>query len=283
MARLVSYKAKDENRYSTFGNEVSCNSNENLTEPKRFKLMPKKKQRRPPTISELANANGNRAHAHCPVAATVATVAVAMNDRTRNRNTSSRLALCPKLCCQQRKSYPNLGKCWWYLCCWGCCNLCKRASYSCDDDDDDIDAKFEQYKYEMRMKESGQAVAVAGNAADGGKVGDRQRNSFGKNGRKYWNWNWNDSLRSNSDKFLETLEHDLDGGDNRGFRRSGGYCNPVMRITKGHIYIYNACHSIFIMFSNMRILMNERRGSRARRAGKMCWRCERSKGKPQNQ
>lgn len=27
--------------------------------------------------------------------------------------------------------------------------------------------------------------------------------------RKYWNWN--DSLRSNSDKFLETLEYDMDG------------------------------------------------------------------------
>lgn len=61
-------------------------------------------------------------------------------------------------------------------------------------------------------------------------------------GKKHWNWNWNDSLRSNSDKFLETLEHDLDGGSggggglgDRAFRRSGGYCNPMIRITRGFV------------------------------------------------
>lgn len=64
-------------------------------------------------------------------------------------------------------------------------------------------------------------------------------------GKKYCNWNWNDSLRSNSDKFLETLEHDLDGGGgclgDREYRRSAGYCNPMIRITRGFVLLLFAC------------------------------------------
>lgn len=107
-----------------------------------------------------------------------------------------------------------------------------------DDDDDDIDAKFEQYKREMNMQS-----APSGDGGGSGAAGHNnnalqipeiafatdQIVTFHTNGgnkevvaptpsptkskrfryRKYWNWN--DSLRSNSDKFLETLEYDMDG------------------------------------------------------------------------
>lgn len=200
MARLVSYKTKDENRYSTFGNDASCNSHENLTDTNRFKLIPKKKIQSPkskiktikmtatakrttaPTISASATRNdlilkstGNSVRNHV--------TNVNINKRRINNSSSSsnahysgsRSALCPKLCCRQRKAYLNLGKCGWYLCCWGCCNLCKCTGYGCnndndDDDDDDIDAKFEQYKCEMRLK--GNVAAATAAAATGTHNGD---------------------------------------------------------------------------------------------------------------
>lgn len=49
MAKLVSYKAKDDGRYSMFGNDMFCNSNENLTESRHFRLVPKKKKQQPVT------------------------------------------------------------------------------------------------------------------------------------------------------------------------------------------------------------------------------------------
>lgn len=203
MARLVSYKTKDENRYSTFGNEASCNSHENLTDTSRFKLIPKKKIQSPkskikttktsataamrttaptaiPTISASATRNdlilksaGNSVRNHV--------TNININKRRINNSSSSsnahrsgsRLALCPKLCCRQRRNYLNLGKCGWYLCCGGCCNLCKCFGYGCnndndDDDDDDIDAKFEQYKCEMRLKENMAAAAAAASGTNNG-------------------------------------------------------------------------------------------------------------------
>lgn len=80
----------------------------------------------------------------------------------------------------------------------------------------------------MRLREANGGA----NASGDGHVTAKARNSLGR-GKKYWNWNWNDSMRSNSDKFLETLEHDLEV--DRGCRRSG-YCNPVIRITQGRYW-----------------------------------------------
>lgn len=283
MARLVSYKAKDENRYSTFGNEVSCNSNENLTESRRFTLIPKKKIR-PTTVNNSKSSSvSTMSSSTAPNESANKTALLSatenpthrmsnMNEQHCNRNigkrftnnnipgsrtgtiSSSRLALCSKLCCRQQQTYPILGKCGWFVCCWACCAPCKR--FGCcgnrdaghDDDDDDIDAKFEQYKAEMRLKEN-MAVAAADGAGITSKLADRPRSSFGRSGKKYWHWNWNDSLRSNSDKFLETLEHDLDseGCGAAAFRRSGGYCNPMMRNTQGCWFFFH--HIIlFLLF-----------------------------------
>lgn len=137
--------------------------------------------------------------------------------------------------------------CWRKWCCClsprKCC--CGGSNFDDDeDDDDDIDAKFERYKYELRLKElnsncvptdaaiidtsdAGEStvqfnfhrneasVAIdtnqahhcpsTPNATANGKNQKTKKFSY----RKYWNWN--DSLRSNSDKFLETLEYDMDG------------------------------------------------------------------------
>lgn len=150
--------------------------------------------------------------------------------------------------------------CWWKWCCRRKC--CARFCCGCNDnddsenDDDDIDAKFEQYKYEMRLNElkrehcdrvneeqetslqlnsycndalpplplpttttttiaiHDQKTSNDGNAINDaivGKTVPTKTTSKIFRYRKYWNWNTNDSLRSNSDKFLETLEYDMDG------------------------------------------------------------------------
>lgn len=224
MARLVSYKAKDENRYSTFGNEVSCNSNENLTERNSFKLVPKRRVSPLPSTIPV-------------VVAPIAPRPLVATNTTKELN-CSRLALCSKCCHHRWKYCPTIYDCCWYVCCWGCCNRWKRSSYGCDDDDD-IDAKFEQYKYEMRLREANGGA----NASGDGQATAKARNSLGR-GKKYWNWNWNDSMRSNSDKFLETLEHDLEV--DRGCRRSG-YCNPVIRITQGR-YWFSFLFFSFVYF-----------------------------------
>lgn len=162
--------------------------------------------------------------------------------------------------------------CWcprWWLCCKRKC--CARICCGCidyndidndvddddNDDDDDIDAKFEQYKREIRLNElKTECKRNDGDTANGmqetsfqsnlyrielsssstasttisydnqlnpitneGNTMNTEATSLGKTVknptsiisryRKYWNWD--DSLRSNSDKFLETLEYDMDG------------------------------------------------------------------------
>lgn len=148
---------------------------------------------------------------------------------TRKRNCTWRQFCC---CCP------------WRICCFGC-SRCQHNAADDDDDDDDIDAKFEQYKREMKLNSATVAAAAATTTTAKSGAGSGYDNSalqvpeitftadqivtFHMNGgekeavvltpsptkskrfryRKYWNWN--DSLRSNSDKFLETLEYDMDG------------------------------------------------------------------------
>lgn len=167
---------------------------------------------------------------------------------------SSNASCCNRCCCCCFS--------WWKWCCKRKC--CARICCGCIDYDDsendecDIDAKFEQYKYEMRLNElkrereyeHGQEYSDIVNESpetsfqsnsyriespttsnqnhnnntvpnDGNKLCETATSTATINGktlkptsiifryRKYWNWN--DSLRSNSDKFLETLEYDMDG------------------------------------------------------------------------
>lgn len=264
MARLVSYKARDENRYSTFGGEVECNSSENLTETNRIKLMFKTKSSSASTsngISQVKKKTPIKSSKKCRKSmpssqrVTISTIAssspsaLVSNGGTSttmqkswqsSRVSKSKFNCCsfwPIQCARKRN-------CTWrqFCCCCSrtvgcfCCSRCRDNV--ADDDDDDIDAKFEQYKREMNMHS-----AASGDGDDGGAMGHDnnalqvpeiifstdQIVTFHTSGskkevvepmpsptkskrfryRKYWNWN--DSLRSNSDKFLETLEYDMDG------------------------------------------------------------------------
>lgn len=217
MARLVSYKVRDENRYRTFGGEVECNSSENLTETNRIKLMFKTKSSSPSTPSPLPSASQIGKKKKLPIKS---------SKKSKKSTSSSQCATWRNYCCRSVRT----------ICCF-CCTRCKRKAADDDDDDDDIDAKFEQYKREMKLNSA--ASGGGGTSSHENKTNalhvpeitfsTDQIVSFHMNGgkkevieptpsptkskrfryRKYWNWN--DSLRSNSDKFLETLEYDMDG------------------------------------------------------------------------
>lgn len=264
MARLMSYKKRDENRYSTFADETSNNSSENLTESNRIRLLSKikTKSRKPtnrtkhampdtiPTISANIELHRNK----ISQSRTINGVGVTQG-RRRPRSVQRQSRDFASKCCA-KKCGNAIGCCWWKWCCRRKCwsaICCGGIDYDdSENDDDDIDAKFEQYKYEMRLNELKRAgcdntvcndvqqkqhetnfqpnsyqtetvsihashqtgnnsMATNGNEINDGNASTRKTASKLFRYRKYWNWNTNDSLRSNSDNFLETLEYDMDG------------------------------------------------------------------------
>lgn len=302
MARLVSYKVKDENRYSTFGGEPTYTSSENLTERNRIKMLFKKKSKpsspQKNTIKDNKKCKAsNNTITTTTGANTMPTISASVEShrnkiaqstsksnclsgnitRGRHRQSSystskSKFKCCTRdgwFCCfgkcknrrqnhqarsdayqTRRSNCCGTNGCWWKWCCCasprhqsGCCLRkwfcgCGTNDFNNEDDDDDIDAKFEQYKNEMRLKEFTNSNCNSIDAINGGECSSVELN-FHRNEasitidanqaidnvnditmgnkqiskkfryRKYWNWN--DSLRSNSDKFLETLEYDMDG------------------------------------------------------------------------
>lgn len=134
------------------------------------------------------------------------------------------------------------------LCCWMISwSSCRQKCTCCNDSDneaeDDIDATFERYKYEMSLKELScetsetelipietvqlnfKRIEMPLKSKEGNNTNQittkvnvineqtspRATKNDGKESRYRKYWNWNDSWRSNSDKFLETLEYDMDG------------------------------------------------------------------------
>lgn len=116
--------------------------------------------------------------------------------------------------------------------CHCCCSQCN------DNDEDDIDGEFAKIKYEMSLKNG---KYIPSNTAD------RSPRGFNKS-NKNKKWNWDDSLRSNSDKFLETLEYDGVDGD-KSLKR--GSRLPKIRITafKEGVFIYFFYSIQFILMS----------------------------------
>lgn len=294
MARLVSYKKRDENRYSTFDGEQSYNSSENLTDGNRIRLLPKQKTKLKkmknkkatmttkntskmsetmPTISASIEMHRNKiAKSRIENASSSDITRARRRSAIQSHRTQSRFNCCftSKFCsrkcnwrCNQSSNSggSNVDGCccfsWWKWCCkWKCCSriCCGCIDYDdSENDDDDIDAKFEQYKYEMRLNElngererereqpngirnDAQETSLQSNSyrIESPTTSNHSKNPIMNDGnainecvatttngktskpasiifryRKYWNWN--DSLRSNSDKFLETLEYDMDG------------------------------------------------------------------------
>lgn len=83
--------------------------------------------------------------------------------------------------------------------CICCCSgkLSSRHAAADMDDEEDIDKAFAQYKSQMNMKDF-----------NGSNLSPSQKSTLRKTHRNNKYWNWNESLRSNNDKFLETLEFD---------------------------------------------------------------------------
>lgn len=118
-----------------------------------------------------------------------------------------------ELCCCRENIFPIGG-----------CFICCRQN-SNNGDNDDIDAAFAKYKYEMRLKELENTQNVDSafenmdryrvlgedsyliTAGTGVSNGEPIGISANVQNRKYWNWD--NSLRSNCDNFLETLEYDI--------------------------------------------------------------------------
>lgn len=265
MARLVSYRSRSEDRYSTFGGEVSYNSSENLTEKKCIRLLPKQKQKLKkkyeknkmrkipetmPTISasiEMHRNNITQSRALNVSCDGITRGRRRPMNRSHGTSSQSRFNCCYNSKCSTSNFIRRCNQsffnwiscdCWWKWCCrrkgcGRCCCACIDYGDS-ENDDDDIDAKFEQYKNEMRLNElkkehngteigaqetslqscsqeieatttfNDQTNSLAINTISNGK----NLNTTSKLLRNIWSWN--DSLRSNSDKFLETLEYDLD-------------------------------------------------------------------------
>lgn len=253
MARLVSYRTKDENLYCSFGNEIDCNSSENLTERNRIRIFAKSgnKSKSKPKISEKSKKNvkalkskyGKKQSTatdssvsnmvNCASSSigsrqcAQSTAAISKKNRPTT-NVSASIESKRKCCCS------SFGDCWRRLCCCGSLRCCCCRSNVSGYDDDDIDACFERYKIEMRLSElrqgnnddqSSESCALDNAIRPEMKISSDRFDGSVRNCRAetlpstaptqskqmHKKWNWNDSLRSNSDRFLETLEYEIDG------------------------------------------------------------------------
>lgn len=245
MARLVSYRVHDEGRYSTFGCESECNSSENLTEPRRktrivfSKSAAASKAGKSPT-RKLAKSMARpiRAAATAEASTSRQSAANTLSQRARSANIPPKAPPRPpksQCCC------PAVGRCLDYLCCCFCCTRKRCACHSTDNDDEevDVDAYFESYKNEMRLKERTSQLEAKQKSENAYRSSLPPPNN-GKaestpcpSATRHQYWNWNDSLRSNSDKFLETLEYDMDG--EQSLKRNHRY--PVMSHMKGLCFL----------------------------------------------
>lgn len=185
MAKLISFKRKDETRYSTFSNVSFAASNDNLA----FCRMghPKKTY----VVSPAVHKNyGKRSR---------------QNEKPRKRK-----RWISWTCCYDRKWICRV------LCCpcLYCCYLCrKRRNKSLDEDD--IDRAIQEFKQQQDLP--------------GNEQGSQQSTLKSEKSASRF-WSWNESWKSNSDKFLETLE--LEGvGSDKSLKRKVCQKNSKVRVT----------------------------------------------------
>lgn len=162
MARLLSYKRKDVNRYRTFCNVSFGASTDTLM----FKTMPKAK--------------------------TSANISPSVHKASQKGS-------------QNRIIKPQKHR-EWITCCWHyklvrkffcCCMSCKDVKKQNLDNDDDIDRAVEDFKKQ-------QGISVCD---------ESQKSILKSKEESQGYWRWDESWKSNSDKFLESLELDCVGSD----------------------------------------------------------------------
>lgn len=170
MARLLSYKKKDVNRYSTFSNVSFATSTDSLM----FKTMPKAKT--------SANISPSVHKASQKGSTDMANEIVKPKKRTR-------WITCCWNCKWVRKF---LLHSWYMSCCHCCCCCCGTQPKKKLENDDDVDRVVEEFKTSQKGISDCQNKGTVSNAGD---------------------WRWDESWKSNSDKFLESLELEGVGSD----------------------------------------------------------------------
>lgn len=171
MAKLISYKRKDDNRYKTFNNVSFATSNDNLT----FSTMPKPNKK-------------------------LTTISPAVHKRSEKRSTNKKPRKWKRwiswTCCYDRcKWIKRILCCPCLYCFFVSCNRQKREKLS---KDDDVDKAVEEY-----LKHQGIS----------GSEQNSQKNTLKSEKSASRFWSWDESWKSNSDKFLDTLEFDCVGSD----------------------------------------------------------------------
>lgn len=176
MARLLSYKRRDENRYSTFGDVGFGKSTENLT----AKVQPKKVK-----MSACITPSVHKKTTSVDVQKRSISLE---NIKSRKRMRRWITATClPSL----RRWVKNI-----LCCCCLCC--CKRKKDTFEDDDVDrvVEEYCKQQQLQQQQSNESQKSTLKSNQSSGGVL-----------------WRWDESWKSNSDKFLETLELECVGSD----------------------------------------------------------------------
>lgn len=183
MARLISYKRRDDNQYSTFNNVSFAASNDNLT----FKTMPKHKKSS--AVSVVSPAVHKKSEKRSP-----------KKPRKQKRWISW-------TCCYDlkwiRRTFCCPCLCYFYVC---------RKRKGNLNNDDDIDKAVQEYKQNQGITETSQKNTLKSETSAAGF------------------WSWDESWKSNSDKFLESLE--LDGvGSDKSLKRKLRQKNSRVRMT----------------------------------------------------
>lgn len=183
MARLMSLKRKDENRYRTFSNVSFAPSDDKLA----FTTMSKPKKKTP-----------------------VVAPAVHRNYEKRSQRPRKRKRWISWVFCSDRKWI------WRVLCCpcFFCCYLCKRKARNANDEDD-VDRAVEEFKQQQGVSGDGQSSQKSTLKSE-------------KGASRFWNWD--ESWKSNSDKFLDSLELDCVGSD-KSLERKLRQKNSKIRVT----------------------------------------------------
>lgn len=173
MAKLISYKRRDENRYSTFSNVSFGASNDNLA----FKTMPKHKK---------SSSTG--------VVAAVSPAVHKKSVKISTKKPRKRKRWILRTCCYDNE-WIRRTFCCPCLCCFYVCRKRKKGNFR---GDDDIDKAVEEYKQQQGIAGSGPCSqkSTLKSETDAGGF-----------------WSWDESWKSNSDKFLDSLELDGVGSD----------------------------------------------------------------------
>lgn len=210
MARLVSYKVKDDNRYSTFHNDIRYSSNENLQIHQPFKRMESA------TTKKSIKASTKKKK-HC---------LLYTFQRICCFKLWQRFCACCCYCCSCKPTGKHRRKCCCCFCCGGESKFTNREQST-------VQLNEINSTPSARYRPTVQTITVNVPQQPLPPPPANAMNSLKKSKRKYWNWN--DSLRSNSDRFLETLEYDMEG--ERSLKRNYGK-RPVASYLQGITFFF---------------------------------------------